>query len=177
MAINNIPKPFSLARTQLGVWTVIISCTYVYLGLIKNFSLQDIAIDSTILALMGISAGTAAVGSVIDNGTPPAQQGQQYPSDNFLMDILSDQNGVNIHRFQNVVWTIVAMTLFLCKVRYTGCGELPTLSSTLIALTGISSATYLGLKVNENNTPAIPPPAVAPPAPPVPPVPPVNPGP
>ena len=78
------------------------------------------------------------------------------------MDILSDQNGVNIHRFQNVIWTVIAMVLFLCKVRYMGCGELPTLDGTLIALTGISSATYLGLKVNENNKPAIPPTPTAP---------------
>jgi len=101
------------------------------------------------------------VGSAIDNSNP-SQQGAQYPSDNFLMDILSDQNGVNIHRFQNVIWTVIAMVLFLCKVRYMGCGELPTLDGTLIALTGISSATYLGLKVNENNKPAIPPTPTAP---------------
>ena len=161
--INKIPKPFSLARTQLGVWTVIVSCTYVYLGLIRNFSLQDIAVDSTILLLMGISAGTTAAGSVIDSTASPDQQGVQYPSDNFFADILSDQNGINIHRFQNVIWTIIAMTLFVAKVRYCGCGELPTLDSTLIALTGISSATYLGLKINENTPPAIPP--AAPPAP------------
>jgi len=154
--INLIPKPFSLARTQLAVWTVVISCTYIYLGLITHFSLTDIAIDTTILSLMGISAGTAAVGSVMDSSNP-SQQGAQYPSDNFLMDILSDQNGVNIHRFQNVIWTVVAVLLFLSKVRYMDCGELPTLDSTLIALTGISSATYLGLKANENNKPAIPP--------------------
>jgi len=161
--INKIPKPFSLARTQLGVWTVIISCTYVYLGLIRNFSLQDITVDSTILLLMGISAGTTAAGSVIDSTATPDQQGVQYPSDSFFADILSDQNGINIHRFQNVIWTIIAMTLFLAKVRYCDCGELPTLDSTLIALTGISSATYLGLKINENTPPAIPP--AAPPAP------------
>ena len=159
--INLIPKAFSLARTQLAVWTVVISCTYIYLGLMQFFSLTDIGINSTLLTLMGISAGTTAVGSAIDNSNP-SQQGAQYPSDNFLMDILSDQNGVNIHRFQNVIWTVIAMVLFLCKVRYMGCGELPTLDGTLIALTGISSATYLGLKVNENNKPAIPPTPTAP---------------
>ncbi|MDR3693748.1 hypothetical protein [Mucilaginibacter sp.] len=169
--INLIPKAFSLARTQLAVWTVVISCTYIYLGLIEHFSLTDIGISTTILTLMGISAGTTAIGSAIDN-TNPSQQGAQYPSDNFLMDILSDQNGVNIHRFQNVIWTVIAVLLFLSKVRYMDCGQLPTLDSTLIALTGISSATYLGLKVNENNKPAIPPTPVAPVQPPNP-----NPGP
>jgi hypothetical protein len=159
--INLIPKAFSLARTQLAVWTVIISCTYIYLGLITHFSLTDLQVDKTILALMGISAGTTAVGSAIDNSNP-SQQGQQYPSDGFLMDILSDQNGVNIQRFQNVIWTVIAMLLFLSKVHLMDCGQMPTLDTTLIALTGISSATYLGLKVNENNKPAIAPTPVAP---------------
>lgn len=172
--INKIPKPFSLSRAQLGVWTVIISCSYVYLGLAKYFSLSDIAIDSTILALMGISAGTTVAGSVIDNNATPDQQGWQAPSGGFLMDILSDQNGINIHRFQNVIWTFIAMTLYLLKVPQMACGEFPVLDSTLIALTGISSVTYLGLKINENKPPVIPPsvtsPVVAPPVvtPPVP---------
>jgi len=174
--INKVAKPFSLSRTQLGVWTVIISCSYVYLGLAKYFSLSDITIDSTILALMGISAGTTVAGSVIDNNATPNQQGWQAPSDGFLMDILSDQNGINIHRFQNVIWTFIAMTLYLLKVPQMACGEFPVLDSTLIALTGISSATYLGLKINENTPPVIPP-SVSPPVVTPPPVIPPAPGP
>lgn len=155
--INKIPKPFSLARTQLGVWTVIIGCSYIYLSLCKYFSLTDIPIDSSLLTLMGISAATTAAGSIIDNDS--SVQNYNGPSDGLFMDILSDQNGVNIHRFQNVVWTLITVILFLCKVPEVGCGELPTLSTTLIVLTGISSATYVGLKINENKPPALPPPA------------------
>lgn len=161
--IAKIPKPFSLARTQLGVWTVVIGCSYIYLSLCKYFSLTDIPIDSSLLILMGISAATTAAGSIIDNDS--SVQNYNGPSDGLFMDILSDQNGVNIHRFQNVVWTLIAVILFLSKVPEVGCGELPTLSTTLIALTGISSATYVGLKINENKPPALPPPANNNPAP------------
>ena len=173
--INKIPKPFSLARSQLGVWTLAIGCSYVYLELCKYVPTQELPFDSTLLALMGISAGTAAISNVIDNNTTLEQQGLQGPSAGFFADILSDQNGINIHRFQNVIWTVIAVVLYLGQIPHLTCGELPVLDNTLIALTGISSATYLGLKVNENKPPALPPtPATEadlPPANPVPPTP------
>ncbi|MFI5137241.1 MAG: hypothetical protein ACHQIM_05390 [Sphingobacteriales bacterium] len=155
--VNKIPKPFSLSRSQLAIWTVVISCSYIYLELVKYFPVKDIAIDSTLLLLMGISAGTAAAGNLINNTSTPEQQGPDLPSEGFFKDILSDKNGINIHRFQNVIWTIIAVMLYLGKIPVVICGQLPTLDSTLIALTGISSATYLGLKINENTPPALPP--------------------
>ena len=148
--INKIPKPFSLARTQLAVWTVVIAVSYIYLELCKYSAAPIPPIDKTLLGLMGISAATTVTGSVIDNNATPTQQGTNAPSEGFFMDILSDQNGINIHRFQNVIWTLVAVVLFLCQVPDVPCGSLPILDSTLVALTGISSATYLGLKINEN---------------------------
>jgi hypothetical protein len=154
--INKIPKPFSLSRSQLGAWTVVISCSYIYLELCKYVPTQQIPIDNTLLALMGISAGTAAASNVIDTNSTPDQQGLQAPSEGFIKDILSDQNGINIHRFQNVVWTLIAIVLYIGQIPHLPCGVLPTLDSTLIALTGISSATYLGLKINENKPPALP---------------------
>jgi len=155
--VNKIPKPFSLSRSQLAIWTAVISCSYIYLELVKYFPVKDIPIDSTLLLLMGISAGTAAAGNLINNTSTPQQQGPDLPSEGFFKDILSDQNGINIHRFQNVIWTIIAVMLYLGKIPVVTCGNLPTLDSTLIALTGISSATYLGLKINENTPPVLPP--------------------
>jgi len=164
--ITKIPKPFSLSRSQLGCWTVIISCSYIYLEVCKYFSMNpDMTFNSTVLSLLGISAITAAASNVIDNSSSTDQQGTQVPSEGFLKDILSDQNGINIHRFQNVIWTLIAVVLYIGKVPNVPCGKLPDLDPTLIALTGISSLTYLGLKINENTPPAISPPAqpVAPP--------------
>jgi len=173
--IYKIPKPFSLSRSQLGAWTVVISCSYIYLELCKYVPTQQIPIDNTLLALMGISAGTAAASNVIDTNSSPEQQGLQAPSEGFIRDILSDQNGINIHRFQNVVWTFIAITLYISQIPHLPCGVLPTLDTTLIALTGISSATYLGLKINENKPPALPHAPVDPTVPPVTPVTPVAP--
>jgi hypothetical protein len=105
---------------------------------------------------MGIFAGTATVSNIMDkneiNENTPRHQNK--PSEGFFIDILSDDSGISLHRFQNFVWTIIAMVVYLYKVSQvkTGC-ELPELSDTLLALTGISSATYLVLKNSENKPP------------------------
>jgi hypothetical protein len=143
---KDIPKPYSLSRTQLGVWTVIISCSYVYVAF--QCCNNILAFNSTVLALMGISLVTTAVGGSIDKSQNEEDRHQNTPSKNLLIDIISDENGVSIHRFQNVVFTLIAMCIYIHNI--CPCGPLPVLDNTLLALTGASSAAYLGLKLNEN---------------------------
>jgi hypothetical protein len=79
----------------------------------------------------------------------------------FLTDIMSDENGVSVHRFQMVVWTAVLTLVFLYEVFRTF--AMPEFSSTLLTLMGISSGAYLTLKVPEKRSvPALPPAAPAP---------------
>src|SRR6267142_3618831 len=91
--------PFSLTKVQFGLWTVIISSVYVYLSLCKG----DCAvgeINKTALVLMGIFAGTAVASSIIDKkemGDNRARH-QNAPSEGFFIDILSDENGISLHR-------------------------------------------------------------------------------
>jgi hypothetical protein len=68
----------------------------------------------------------------------------------FLIDIMSDENGVSIHRFQMVVWTVVLTIIFVYEV----CKNLsmPEFSNTLLTLMGISSGTYVTLKVPEKKS-------------------------
>lgn len=147
--------PFSLTKVQFGVWTVIISSVYIYLSLFKG-DCAAAPINKTALMLMGIFAGTAVASSFIDkneigDNRPRHQNG---PSQGFFIDILSDDNGISIHRFQNFAWTLIAITVYIYKVSLvrSGC-DLPELSDTLLALTGISSATFLALKSKENDPP------------------------
>ncbi|KAA6438433.1 hypothetical protein FEM33_17245 [Dyadobacter flavalbus] len=148
--------PFSLTKVQFGLWTVIISSVYIYLSLIKGDCAVG-TINKTALVLMGIFAGTAVASTIIDKNemNDNRDRHQNTPSQGFFVDILSDDNGISLHRFQNFAWTIIAITVYLYKVSEirTGC-ELPELSDTLLALTGISSATYLTLKSQENSPPA-----------------------
>ena len=151
----NKRNPFSLAKVQFGLWTVIISSSYIYLALCKG-DCSESPINKTALILMGIFAGTAVASTVIDkkeiNDNRPRHQNS--PSEGFFIDILSDDTGISLHRFQNFVWTIIAITVYLYKVTLitTGC-VLPELSDTLLTLTGISSATYVVLRATENNPP------------------------
>jgi hypothetical protein len=144
--------PFSLNKVQFGLWTAIIASVYVYLSLCKG-DCADGSINKTALVLMGISAGAVIASSVIDNKEigDNRPRHQNSPSQGFFLDILSDDNGVSLHRFQNLAWTIIAMTVYLYKVSEVSGGcQLPELSDTLLALTGISSATYLVMKTQEN---------------------------
>ncbi|WP_158826621.1 hypothetical protein [Mucilaginibacter lacusdianchii] len=149
-------NPFSLSRVQLAVWTVVIACSYIYLELCMG-NCSTTGINQTALILMGISAAVTTGSTLMDKRE--IQDGrdrhQNAPSEGFFVDILSDDNGISIHRFQNVIWTAIAIIIYLNKIYSirTGCA-LPELSETLLALTGISSVTYLAIKSQENN-PAI----------------------
>ncbi len=154
ISFDDIPRPYSLARTQLALWTAIISSTYIHLTLcIKDCSI-DLKSSATALALLGISTGTTAFANVIDqsqsNNKTITPRHQNQPSQGFWLDILSDENGISIHRLQNVIWTIVAISIYLYKVTVAPECHLPDLDGTLVSLTGISSVAYLGLKMNEN---------------------------
>jgi DNA-binding transcriptional regulator of glucitol operon len=146
--------PYSLSRVQLAVWLTIISCIYTYAILWDQRVIGEI--NNTALLLMGISAGTFTVGAILD--TTEIQQNtvrhqDMQPSINFFRDILSDNNGISVHRFQNVIWTLVAIVIYFYRYSNPPIDSksgLPTLDSTLLALTGISSATYLTLKTREN---------------------------
>lgn len=103
------------------------------------------------------------------------------PRHGFILDILSDDNGVSFHRFQMFVWTVVLGIFFVISVL--GGLAMPDFSATLLGLMGVSAGTYLGFKIPETQTdsgaqpptPATPPstpPTVTPPATPETPAPP-----
>ncbi|MBN8876861.1 MAG: hypothetical protein J0I32_04890 [Sphingobacteriales bacterium] len=154
--LPNSKAPFSLTKVQFGIWTVIISSAYIYLSLCKGDCATG-SINQTALVLMGIFAGTAVASTIIDKNEISDNRArlQNRPSQGFFVDILSDSNGISLHRFQNFAWTVIAMVVYLYKLSEitTGC-QLPELSDTLLALTGISSATYLVMKTKENDPPA-----------------------
>jgi len=77
-----------------------------------------------------------------------ASSGLSKPtSEGFGRDMLTDVNGINFHRFQMVVWTVVVGFLFCAGVYSTL--AMPQFSGTLLALMGISAGTYLGFKIPE----------------------------
>jgi hypothetical protein len=177
-------KPYSLARMQLAFWFFLILASYLFIGIVTG----DYAttITGTVLALMGISGGTAIGSSLLDTSATKGAQAQKAaplapvvpavppaaadPADpavpavpqatqaqalapvvprpatkgHWWIDILSDANGVNFHRFQMAAWTLVLGIVFVQDV-YRGLA-MPEFNATLLGLLGISAGTYLGLK-------------------------------
>jgi hypothetical protein len=71
--------------------------------------------------------------------SPPGQ------SEGLLLDILRDETGVSLHRFQMAAWTIVLGFVFAIAVFQSL--AMPDFSATLLGLMGISSGTYVGFKI------------------------------
>ena len=77
-----------------------------------------------------------------------AKSGLSKPvSESFSKDLLTDANGIALHRFQMMIWTIVLGIVFGLAV-YRNL-SMPEFSTTLLALMGISAGTYLGFKIPE----------------------------
>lgn len=151
-------RPYSYSRLQLFWWTIITLGCYVafyfYTGKLA-------AITPTIVLLLGGGLATSMFGNVIDNnqiqrnnseGVPIRHQDTD-PTQGLITDILSDENGISIHRFQALVLNLVFgfgyITAFarLVKLQQYPFLEFEPWQLTLL---GVSAAGYLGFKANEN---------------------------
>lgn len=66
-------------------------------------------------------------------------------SEDWLTDILSDRDGVTIHRFQMLGWTVVLGMMFAVETIQNL--AMPQLGGELLGLMGISSGAYIGFKM------------------------------
>ncbi len=146
-----IPRPYSLASSQLFWWTVIILSCFIYKGVMDK-SLPKL--NSLALLLLGISAATTLSGKVIDNTDRNSvgnnRHQDQAPSRNFLHDILSDAQGnYSIHRLQTFLFNVIIGIIYLVEFIHTG--NFPDWDSAQVsALLGISDAGYIAIKNTEN---------------------------
>lgn len=167
-------KPYSWGRVQLAWWMIIILATFITI-IIVSPGHQIPALDSSTLILLGITTGTTAVARLIDvsDRQNPALSNllQDQPKQNFLLDILSDGNGVSIHRLQAVIFNIVFGLWFisyalqhfanpcmgLVAPGLADCTSqpwnyvIPVIAQNNLILLGLSSAAYATLKSAENS--------------------------
>ncbi|MBD2411053.1 hypothetical protein FACHB389_02905 [Nostoc calcicola FACHB-389] len=141
-------NPFSLSISQLAFWTLIIFGSYLVIyGITGNYAN---VLNEQSLVLLGINSVTAFGSSLIDGqGDESKRKGTQRVSEGFFLDILSDINGVNFHRFQTFIWTVAIGLFFVWEVVKNL--AMPEFDQTLLTLQGISSATYLGLRGQEQH--------------------------
>jgi hypothetical protein len=128
-------KAYSLARTQMALWTFLVAGTLVFIFMVT----WNGTLSSGILVLIGISFGTTLLAATAEG--PPKPQASQ----GFVADLLSDGDGPSFHRCQMVLFTIVLAIIFVVKAASTL--VMPEFDQTLLGLMGISSGTYLGFKL------------------------------
>ena len=150
---DNPGGPYSLARTQMAIWSWLLVNAYFFLFVMT----WDPAVDipTSILGLLGISATTYLAAALVDRNdgtsTPPISKG-------FWKDI-SGSSGVQLHRIQIIAWTVVLAFVFIVRI-FTKL-SIPDFNPTLLGLLGLSAGTYVGFKFPENQTPASTPAAPA----------------
>jgi hypothetical protein len=162
---DNSPACYSLAKTQLAFWNFIIAAMALYIWTITG---DCPYLSQTALILIGISTITIAGSKFVDKIQAPDNK---YPPDpgavnnqtvvntrkgkttfvsqvyKFIMDILSDSNGLSINRVQMVLWSLIIFIFLLQDVVKTL--VFPELPDSLLVLTGISNGTYVLLKTQE----------------------------
>ena len=170
-ASTTLPKPYSYARVQLAWWMLIVLSSIAAILFTKH---AMPTLDSSTLILLGISAGTTAVArltDISDRSKATEMMSQDFGGENFFLDILSDKNGVSIHRLQAVLINIIFGVWFISQVlqHLTGaspcpagdadCAKhpldfiIPVISTNNLILLGLSSGTYAALKTTENKEP------------------------
>ncbi len=178
---STFKKSYSYSRVQLTWWTLIVLSAIIAI-IFKSGSLPEL-LQST-LVLLGIGSLTTASGRIIDisddssaaaaqaaavaNAADPAPANapaapvvppsahRNEASQNFFLDILSDKNGVSIHRFQAVALNFVIGLWFIYKVLVNIKNNsdvnsiIPNVDQNNLILLGLSAGTYVVLKSGEN---------------------------
>jgi len=149
-------RPYSYSRVQLFFWTMIIFSLYLYFFAFTGILLP---VNSTVVLLLGGGLLVYSAGKIVDfrkAPAPAAGDGVAHKTEGLFLDILSDNEGVTIHRFQSLVFNIiygVGFVLMFFKNVNQCLYPFPEFSNWQFALLGISSATYVGLKASEGKAP------------------------
>ncbi|TAE86861.1 MAG: hypothetical protein EAY81_04945 [Bacteroidetes bacterium] len=154
-----LPRPYSFSRVQLAWWTTIVLSGVITIIITKGWLIPDFT--SSTLYLLGISGATTVGATLIDlsdqSNVKLTSMHQNGQGDNFFLDILSDKNGVSIHRFQtvafNMVFGIWFVINFFTNMNTPALGVndiLPVFSDNNLVLLGLSSGLYTAVKATEN---------------------------
>jgi len=125
----------SLSKTQVAVWTLCIGVTVFIFGLTR---LAPPVIPETLVALMGLSLATRVITYTREHPLPKKYDPQ-------LSDLVKSKVGddyeLSITKAQMLYWTCLVACLFVLKSLLDG--ELWDVPWQLVALMGISQATYI----------------------------------
>jgi hypothetical protein len=160
---------YSLALVQMAVWYCVVTLAYIYLYTINGC---PPTLNSSITILIGISSATALGARIVDSSNISKKESQsaenasgsklhsvlknndlsekveKLGSNGFFRDILSDEYGYALSRYQIVIWTLIMLYIFCKDVLILG--VLHDFSEGELLLMGISSGSYVGYKLKED---------------------------
>lgn len=140
-------KPYSLSRTLIGFWTLIVSSSILFLTIMRG---QIPNISPQILLLIGISASPSLISSLFkQKKEQPLNPPSNLISKGFLTDILRDADGTTtIQRFQAVAFHLIFGFIFLLNLFKSL--AMTDFSPTQFLLLGISNGIYITGKFTRN---------------------------
>lgn len=145
--------PYSLGRFQLAWWTYLIIMSFIYIWMCTD-ELGNL--PDSIALLMGITGGTSIVSKISESlkisgpGAAPItidQFNTNFKSKHFIYDVISDENGISVSRFQFLFFSVFFGLFLVWQVIYNL--QFPDFPSGILLLMGISSTTYAGVKFGE----------------------------
>jgi hypothetical protein len=163
----------STSKLQMVVWTAAVVFSYLAVSWARyrlgiHGPLPPLPVN--LLIAMGVSGATAvsaqaiAVSSAANAPAVPAAPpvatplGMVYPAAPAAIAqsgiIADDSGGPDIGKIQVVIWTMIAVGVFLFKVvrsiNLGSAGGLPDIDTTLVILMGLGHSVYLGKKIVES---------------------------
>jgi len=151
-------RPYSYGKVQLFWWTMIILSCYILFYALTGYLLP---LNSTTILLLGTGVAVSVFGKIIDseqikvnNSLVPSRHQDLNDTQGFFTDILSDETGFSIHRFQAVAFNIIFGVGFVSAFfeNLAGCRyPFVEFEQWQFTLLGISATAYLGLKSKENS--------------------------
>ncbi len=150
MFLDKQTNTYSLSILQFHMWTAATLFGYSYYALSKLFVqhggvIADVPGGVPGIVGVGIGAGTAVAAQLIQSVNPKGA-GEEAPSPS---DLVTSGGAIAPDRVQMLVWTFVAVGMFVAAVlalEPATIKGLPEIPSTLMQLMGLSSLGYLGGK-------------------------------
>jgi hypothetical protein len=186
---------YSTSKFQAALWALALIAGYVAIYVARSLKGEvqfTIEVPANLLLLSAASAGTFVGAKVItEAGLQSGRVSKPPAADAKAGDLVNDDSGnTELGKFQLVAWTLIAVSIFLFTIHQSLVAyfapdssfllrSIPDVDTTLLALMGISQATYLFKKATTEEpspatplaetAPALPAPAPSQPATPLPP--------
>ncbi|MDQ3706930.1 MAG: hypothetical protein M3437_17250 [Chloroflexota bacterium] len=144
---------YSISKFQLLLWTVTVLFAYiavVYARIEQGLSGDVPNVPDNVLLALGLSGATSVVakGIKVNNLRTGKELSTTLNDHGPLSTLLTDDDGsLSLHKLQYLVWTFVAIGVFLVSLDQSNRLTLPDIDTTLLVLSGIGAGTYLGKKL------------------------------